>query len=409
MQIGVVTTSYPRFQGDLAGCFVAELARWLCAAGARVEVLAPAPAARLADDPPGLEVRALRHRPGPSRLVFGAGAPDNLATSGLRGLAAWVEAPAFLARLAAELTLRARRWDAVLSHWLLPSSIAASLAARSLPQLAIAHSSDVHLLARLGLAGGACLELLAAPWTRLVVTSASLRARLQAIALGPRGRSLVEGARVQRMGIPASALDPAPRAAVDELVARHGLTGRPVVLSLGRLIPVKGLDDLLEAVARLERPATLVVAGEGPERRSLEARAARLGLDVRFVGVVRGDEKRAWLELATLLALPSRTLEDGRSDSAPLVLLEAMAAGLPVVATAVGGNAELCRDGESGLLVPERDPAALAAAIARLLEDGPLRARLADAGLGLARAHSWDVIGPRLETLLRTCGRCRDR
>jgi glycosyltransferase involved in cell wall biosynthesis len=409
MQIGVVTTSYPRFQGDSAGCFVAELARWLCEQGERVEVLAPAPAARLAGDPPGLAVRALRHRPGSSRLVFGAGAPDNLAAAGLGGLAARVEAPALLARLAAELALRARRWDAVISHWLLPSSLAASLAARSLPQLAIAHSSDVHLLARLGRLGGALLELLASPGSQLVLTASHLRAPLEAIALGPQGRRLVARAQIQRMGIPAAALSEPSPDLLAALRSRHRLEGKPVILSLGRLVPVKGTADLLAACAGLRPPVVLAIAGAGPERGALEATSRGLGLDARFLGEVRGDEKRAWLAAATLLALPSRTLADGRSDSAPLVLLEAMAAGLPVVASATGGNAELIRDGESGLLVPERDPTALSAAIARLLGDGALRGRLAGAALALARAHTWDVTGPRLQALLRTCGRCRDR
>ena len=396
MRIGVVTTSYPRFEGDPAGCFVAELARWLCREGDRVEVLAPAPAARLPGDPAGLEVHPLGR--GDSRLFYRAGAPDNLAAPGAAGLRAWAEAPLFLAGLARAIAATARGWDAVISHWLVPSALAAGLGARALPQLAIAHSSDVHLLARLGLAGGALLELCASPVSHLVVTSGALRAQLASIARGPRGRALVERGLVQRMGIPARDLDRPSPESVRSLRARHGIEARPVVLFLGRLVPVKGAIDLLEACAG--SGLVVAVAGEGPERTALEAAAARLGVDARFLGEIRGEAKQAWLAAASTLALPSRTLADGRTDSAPLALLEAMAAGLPVVATRTGGNSELIRDGENGLLVPERDPAGLRAAIARLLAAPALSARIAEAGRAIAREHTWDRIGPRLRGLL---------
>jgi glycosyltransferase involved in cell wall biosynthesis len=398
MRVGVLTTSYPRFDGDPAGCFVAELARWLCRAGDQVEVLAPEPARRLPADPSSLEVRALRHGLGRSRLFYRAGAPDNLAAGGGAGLRAWAEIPPFLARLGAATLARARRWDAVLSHWLIPSALVAGLGARALPQVAIAHSSDVHLLARLGPLGGALCEAIATPRTRLVLTSESLRARFSAIPLGRRGRRLVEHALVQRMGIPERALDPPTPGEVRSLRTRHRIEDRPVVLCLGRLVPAKGLEDLLRAAAGLE--LVLVLAGEGPERPALEAAAARLRLDCRFLGEVRGTTKRAWLAAASILVLPSRTLSDGRRDSAPLALLEAMAAGLPAVTTEVGGNAELITDGESGLLVPERDPGRLRAAIVRLLGAPGLRRRIAERGRAIARAHTWERIGPRLRALL---------
>jgi glycosyltransferase involved in cell wall biosynthesis len=140
---------------------------------------------------------------------------------------------------------------------------------------------------------------------------------------------------------------------------------------VGHLSPVKGQADLIEAAARLgpEREGVrLFVIGDGPLRARLEARTAALGLSGRVVFTgVRGDVARL-LAMLDVVVVPSHT--EGMSNA----LLEAMAMARPVVATAVDGNLDVVRDGVTGLLVPPRDPAALATAILRLV-DGPEYAR----------------------------------
>ena len=384
MRIGLLTTSYPRHSHDLAGRFVADLAGWLAGAGHRLEVLAPHPAGE--DPHPRVTVRALRHRPGPTRLLFGAGAPDNL-----RHPLAAAEVPLFVARLAAECWWRRRGWTHVMSHWLAPCGLVAAEAAGALPHLAVAHSSDVTLLARLP-GGAQLLDRLARPRAALVLTSEALRARLEPLARTARARRFLQQAQVVRMGIKG-----ARRA---EHKARD--VAAPFrVLFLGRLVPVKGVDLLIQACAPLTR-VHLTIAGDGPERRALERLAIQSGAArrVSFVGQQLGPDKEAALGQADLLALPSRVLPDGRTESAPVVLLEAMARALPVVATAVGGNAELIRDGQNGLLVPPNQATLLRAAVARLRDDPALRRQLGQAGQRTAEDHTWDRVGARLTALL---------
>lgn len=141
---------------------------------------------------------------------------------------------------------------------------------------------------------------------------------------------------------------------------------RPVVLTLARLHRQKGLPYLLEAATRVP-DARFVLVGAGPERKALEARAGALGLGDRVAFLGHRPDVPALLGAADLVVLPS--LYEGM----PLALLEAMAAAKPVVASAIPGNDEAIRDGETGLLVPPRDPDALAAAIRTLLGD-PRRA-----------------------------------
>jgi colanic acid/amylovoran biosynthesis glycosyltransferase len=155
----------------------------------------------------------------------------------------------------------------------------------------------------------------------------------------------------------------------------HGLS----LLSVGRLTQVKGHGVLFEALADLRSrglDARLVVVGDGPKRQGLERLAAEMGLDgaVRFTGAVGQDEIRAHYEAADVFAHASF------AEGIPVVLMEAMAHRLPVVATRVMGVGELVRDGEIGLVVRPARPDPLSEALDRLAGDPALRERLGDAG-----------------------------
>jgi glycosyltransferase involved in cell wall biosynthesis len=152
--------------------------------------------------------------------------------------------------------------------------------------------------------------------------------------------------------------------------------GAPTVATLARLAPVKGVGHLVEAVARIpagDGAPVLAVGGDGPERAALEALAAdRLGDRAIFLGAVVGDPSDVYAA-ADVFTLPSLL------EGFPMVLLEAMMRGTAVVATDVGGVAEMMEDGVHGLLVPPGDPDALSRAVARLLADPELRRELGDA------------------------------
>ncbi|MCL4401857.1 MAG: glycosyltransferase [Acidobacteria bacterium] len=152
-----------------------------------------------------------------------------------------------------------------------------------------------------------------------------------------------------------------------------------VILTVGRLSREKGHLDLLDAVALLRRrhPALsfrLVLAGEGPERDSIERRLAALGLSGAVLLAGHQADVRPYYAMADLFVLPSH------SEGSPNALLEAMAAGIPVVATSVGGVPEIARHGETALLVERGSAGQMAGAIERLLEDGDLAMRFRMAG-----------------------------
>lgn len=157
---------------------------------------------------------------------------------------------------------------------------------------------------------------------------------------------------------------------------------RPVVLAVARLDKrQKGLRFLVSAAA-LVPEAQFVFAGEGPERPELEAQARSLGIQERVTLLGLRDDIPDLLACCDLLVLPSL------SEGFGVAVLEAMAASKPVVASAIGGVDEVVLDGETGILVPPGDPAALASAIRRILEDPVLARRMGEAGKVRAQLFS---------------------
>ncbi|HEY1220766.1 MAG: glycosyltransferase [Bryobacteraceae bacterium] len=160
-----------------------------------------------------------------------------------------------------------------------------------------------------------------------------------------------------------------------------------VLVTIGRLSKEKGHADLIRAIARLrdrapDLPCCLLVVGSGREEARLTRLCGKLGLEgaVRLVGYQ--EDVRPYLALADVFVLSSH------SEGSPNVLLEAMAAEIPVVATSVGGVPEMMENEKHALLVPDRDVPALAGAIERVLRDSQLRGRLTSAGSEVVNRHA---------------------
>jgi glycosyltransferase involved in cell wall biosynthesis len=160
------------------------------------------------------------------------------------------------------------------------------------------------------------------------------------------------------------------------------------IVAVGRLVEKKGFGDLVEACHQLAaagRDVRCQIVGDGDLEPELRAQIAEHGLErrVELLGPRTQDEVRALVREAAVLAAPCIVGADGNRDGLPTVLLEAMALGTPVVSTDVTGIPELVRHEQTGLITGQHDPAGLAAALARLLDDAALRDRLAAAGRAL--------------------------
>ncbi len=183
----------------------------------------------------------------------------------------------------------------------------------------------------------------------------------------------------------------------------------PTVLAVGQVKPRKGFHILAQAMkivreAIPDAQAVLIGTISDPVYRdSVQQQIDANGLTgaIHWLGRVPDDILLSWYHAADVFALPALNV-DGRFEGFGLVYLEASAAGLPVIGTRDCGAEDAIREGETGFLVPQNDPAATAQAIIRVLQDAGLRTRMGAAGTAFARQHSWEQAAQRVHDLYRT-------
>jgi glycosyltransferase involved in cell wall biosynthesis len=200
------------------------------------------------------------------------------------------------------------------------------------------------------------------------------------------------GVPPSRIDVVYNALEPLPRGLAPDLPAFDGHT----LLSVARLVKWKGIDTLLELV-RERTDLRLLVAGDGPERGRLESLAGEMGIRnrVQFLGNLSRERVTGCMQVADVFCLPSVY------EGLPHVILEAFAASLPVIATAVGGTVEAVDSGSNGLLVPPGNRAEFSSALDRLFSESGLRSRLVEnARRTLQTRFQWEPLVDRTERIL---------
>ncbi len=256
--------------------------------------------------------------------------------------------------------LRGPRPDCILSYWAHPDGEAAVRLARKLgvPSVVMVGGSDVLLLAQ-DPQRQRCIRRVLEQADAVVAVSRDLADKV--VAMGVKRHRV----HVMRRGVDGSTFTHGDRQAARQKL--HLPSDRHLLLWVGRMVPVKGLDILLAASDRLWQRGhdfRLCLVGDGPLRPSLVAEVERRGLSdhVAFVGSVDHDQLGSWFQAADLTVLPSR------SEGVPNVLLESLACGTPFVASAVGGVPEIASRA-AGRLVPPDRPDALATAVETALAD----------------------------------------
>jgi glycosyltransferase involved in cell wall biosynthesis len=344
----------------------------------------------------GVRFYPYRYAPNPDWTLWGYAEALHGDVKLKRGV--YALAPAALASsLDRMMQLTAReKFDLIHAHWVLPNAPAAMLVAnrRKLPLVVSMHGSDVFMAEKnrvFGYTARQCFD--AAAW----LTACSDDLMQRAIALG------AEESKTDWIpyGADAKAFHVEPREA-EQVRAKLELTREDVmILAVGRMVYKKGFEFLVGAMPQiLERTpnARLVLVGYGDLLDDLQKQAHSLGLNghVTFTGQVPRPEIPAYFGAADIVTVPSVRDAAGNVDGLPNVVLEGMAAGKPLVASNIAGFPDVIREGESGLLVPEKDSDALANAIVSLAENAGLREQMGASGR--AQVHdnlNWEKVAKR--------------
>ncbi len=398
----MLTSSYPRFPDDGAGSFVRSLARNVGLQGNQVQVLAPHDGSRvIPPEDPNVTVSFFSYAPVNKLRLIGYGR----SLYGDVRLRPWAYLSVCCYTLAgifaAVSTVRRGRCEVVHAHWVVPSGFLGTVVSRllNIPLIVSLHGSDVYLAETNSVARFAARSALK---SADVITACSQDLRDRAAALGAEASKVI----VVPYGVDAGFFAPCSEKA-SQLRRQLAIGDEElVVFSVGRMVRKKGFEYLLQAAPQIirsvGRPVRIVLGGDGDLRPELETLASKLGIDDRviFTGMLTQGQVAACLSASDVVALPCVRDDWGNVDGLPNVLLEALAAGRPVVATSAGGIGMVLRDRENGRLVPERSSEALASAIVDLLERESLRASLGAAARATVEKHySWTEIARRFEEL----------
>ena len=374
MKVLFLTHSFPRYEDDVAGNFLLRLASALGREGVDVRVVAPATA--------GVADSARLNGTGVERFHYAPRRYETLAYVGNMAEQvrdSWSARFTMLGFLGAEFrsAVRARREmhpDVVHAHWWFPSGLVGTWLAKlsHTPLVTTLHGSDVRIARSVAMSRPA--------FRHVLQNSAAITAVSKWLA--HEAQALVSS--------PAATVAPMPVAT--ELFGVDGQRGagkarRPdTLLFVGRLTKQKGVDLLLQALAKLPRDMTLDIVGDGDERQPLERLAGELNLRdrIRFHGTRSQRELASFYRTAAALVVPST------DEGLGLVAVEAMLCETPVVAFESGGIPDVVHHERTGLLVSERSPGALADAIARLLQRDDRGASLGAAG----RMHAVSTFAP---------------
>jgi glycosyltransferase involved in cell wall biosynthesis len=365
MRLCLIATSYSRFDDDGNARFVRSIAEAQAALGHEVHVLAPySPQVKPYASP--VHVHWFKYVWPSRRGVMGhAAALEN--DRRLRGAALW-QAPLFAASLLWHLQqlINRHHFDLLHAHWVIPSGVLVDWAARvnRLPFFISLHGSDVYLAQH------------SRVWRNLARAAFRRTQGVTACSQPLADGAIRCGAQADRVRVIPYGADPArfvPAPDRTELRRRLNLVQDDlIVLGVGRLVGKKGFGHLVKAmpvVLRAEPRARLLILGDGPEHRLLEQLSRELGIAdrVSLPGAVHWSEAAQYMAAADLFVMPSVRDVTGNLDGLPNVILEAMAAGAPIIATRIAGIPLAVRDHETGLLVDQPESDELSDAIVNLL------------------------------------------
>ena len=399
LKILVLTHCYPRYAGDSCAPFVKDHNEAHVRAGCAVRVIAPYDTDYSADAfAHAVELNTYRYAPREHWHLLGYSRTLDRDVR-LKSFV-WPLAPLLVVAGVRALFKRAKQWrpDVIHAHWALPSGWMASLVAKRLniPLFMTLHGSDVFVAER-----NAVFRMLARQTGQVAqrITSCSPELAQRMIALGVPERKLV---LVPNGTDPSSFYANHPEAGSwrTRWLGVSAESAR-LIVALGRCVPKKGFDQLVAALPEVFSrypDSRCIIAGGGPDESLLRASVAAAGISsfVHFAGAIEHSAVPGLLAAADIVVVPSVRDEAGNIDGLPVVVLEAMSAAKPVVATALAGIPLAVEHGVTGLLCAPGDSAALTYALNTLLSDDSMCREMGNRGRAkVLESLNWDAISAR--------------
>lgn len=384
----VLTSSFPRFEGDFSGNFIYDLVKEL-SKRFKIKVLAPSDNIKWKDKVGNIKVERFNYCfRRLQRLAYGNGMPYNIK----HNLLAKLQVPFFMLSYFLKSLRMSKEYEIINSHWLLPSGLIGALIKRikGKKHVTTVHSADLHILRRL-------------PFKKMImkfilrncdiVTAVSNYTKEAVLRLSDG--KFKEKIKVLPMGVEIEGV----KKNKAKLRKDYGIKEKNVILFIGRLAKIKGVEYLIRAMKNV-KDSLLVIAGFGELENELKELVKNLNVNAKFVGFVKGKKKEDYLQLCDFVVVPSIILSSGREEGLPVVILEALANGKAVIATKVGGINDAVKDGYNGFLVRDKDENALREKINILINNSKELKRLNSNALKSSKRFDIKKIGKEYGELI---------
>lgn len=392
----VIVSCFPKHKDD-PGDFVYDLTKKLKEKGFNISVLTPHVInSKFKENINGLKVYRFPYfYPFEfQKLAYGSGIPYNLKNSYL----AKIQTPLFfLSELFYAIwVIRKEKVEVIHSHWLVPQGLVGAICRNifGIPHIATLHSSEITLVKKIP-AGRRIAEFIVNN-TNVIVSVSLHRAKELLTFISLKASDVTkEKIEVIPMGVYLS--DFRNEINKDELKVKYGINSKFVVLFVGRLVEVKGCEYLIEgfkSVADKFDDVQLIIVGTGPLETELKKVVKELDLNecIGFEGFVEHIKIGDYYSLSDIVVFPSIVDSSGFEEGSPVVLLEALAVGKPIVATRTKGVMEVITDEWNGVLVEQKNSEQIAEKVLELLNDKELRARFSKNALDAGKKYDWDII-----------------
>jgi glycosyltransferase involved in cell wall biosynthesis len=404
VRILTMATTFPRWEGDSEATFVKDLCDSLVEQGHEQYVLVPHSKGILKHEKVGsLDItRFVYFLPHSfENLAYGGMLPNIKKDPKRALLAPFLFISEFMG---ASRLCRKHDIDVIHSHWAIPSGFVGALLRKftGRKHIMTIHAADIFALEKLPI-GRAFINFIVKNTDCITVVSTHGRDFLLKL-VSPKYVSMVQG-KTTILSMGTHTKNFIKRKSRAETMKGLGLKEGFNILFLGRLAEKKGAEFLILALRPLllhRKNINLIIVGDGPLRERLEMLATKLNINhyIRFEGYKSGDEKYRYFTVADVMVVPSIVTKEGDTEGLPVTIMEGMAAGIPVIATDVGGTRDILHDNINGILIEEKKPEQIADAIIRLMEDDKLRKRLSEGALLTGKQYDWKSISKGYSDLI---------
>lgn len=397
-KICILTSGFPRYEGDLSGNFILSLTKELIKRGLGVFVLAPhAPKVKRSEELDGIKVHRFSYffPFALQKLCYGSGIPANIRHS----LLARLQLPFFfLSQLFSLIRLiKKEKIDILNSHWMIAQGLNGALVRKilGLPHILTIHGAGLFALKRFPF-GKYITRFIVRNSDHIITVSSFVKSDLDELV------GYDTKATVCPMGIDTNTFIPKDQAKLRE---KYNMKKRYILLFVGRLVEKKGVEYLIDALGIVSNKLAdlkLLIAGTGNLERQLKEKVRKSNLSsyVSFLGTVKHEDLIDYYNICDLLVLPSIFDKYGHTETLGMVILEAMSCGKPVVASNIGGIPESVKNGYNGLLTIPKNPTDIADKIVKAFTQFDLE-EMGERAHQTALNYAWEKISKKYEQVMK--------